>query len=52
MKESVTYQAILEEGLTEGKIKGKIEEARSILLCKEAAVSVRHPRKRWPPSTP
>jgi hypothetical protein len=32
MKESVTYQAILEEGLTEGKIKGKIEEARSILL--------------------
>jgi hypothetical protein len=40
MKESVTYQAILEEGLKEGltegklkgKIEGKIEEARNILL--------------------
>jgi hypothetical protein len=32
MKESVTYQAILEEGMAEGKAKGKAEEARRLLL--------------------
>ena len=32
MKESVTYQAIIEEGKIEGKIEGKVEEARRILL--------------------
>jgi hypothetical protein len=32
MKESVTYQAIIEEGLAEGLAKGELEEARKILL--------------------
>jgi hypothetical protein len=32
MKESVTYQAILEEGKAEGEAKGKAEEARRMLL--------------------
>lgn len=32
MKESVTYQAILEEGRTKGVEEGSLEEARSILL--------------------
>jgi hypothetical protein len=32
MKESTTYQAIIEEGMAEGLTKGKIEEARKILL--------------------
>jgi predicted transposase YdaD len=32
MKESDTYQAILEEGKIEGKIEGKAEEAKAILL--------------------
>jgi hypothetical protein len=32
MKESVTYQAILEEGMAEGEAKGKAKEARKILL--------------------
>ena len=32
MKESVTYQAILEEGKAEGVAKGKAEEARKMLL--------------------
>ena len=32
MKESVTYQAILEEGKAEGEAEGKAEEARKMLL--------------------
>jgi len=32
MKESTTYQAIIEEGVAEGLSKGKLEEARTILL--------------------
>jgi hypothetical protein len=32
MKESVTYQAIIREGLAEGETKGRIAEARKILL--------------------
>jgi predicted transposase YdaD len=32
MKESVTYQAILEEGMAEGKAKGEAAEARKVLL--------------------
>lgn len=32
MKESTTYQAILEEGKAEGVTKGKAEEARKMLL--------------------
>jgi predicted transposase YdaD len=32
MKESVTYQAILEEGKAEGEAKGRAKEARKILL--------------------
>ncbi len=32
MRESVTYQAILKEGMAEGKAKGKAEEARRVLL--------------------
>jgi predicted transposase YdaD len=32
MKESVTYQAILEEGKAEGKAEGEAKEARKILL--------------------
>jgi hypothetical protein len=32
MKESSTYQAILEEGRIEGRVEGAIEEARKILL--------------------
>jgi predicted transposase YdaD len=32
MKESVTYQAILEEGEAKGEAKGRAEEARRILL--------------------
>jgi predicted transposase YdaD len=32
MKESVTYQAILEEGEARGEAKGKAEEARRMLL--------------------
>jgi hypothetical protein len=32
MKESTTYQAILEEGKAEGEAKGKAEEARKMLL--------------------
>jgi hypothetical protein len=33
MRESVTYQAILEEGRQEGIILGRIYAARRILLC-------------------
>jgi predicted transposase YdaD len=32
MKESVTYEAIIEEGMAEGRLKGELEEARKILL--------------------
>jgi hypothetical protein len=32
MKESVTYQAIIEEGMVEGRRRGRMEEARRILL--------------------
>jgi hypothetical protein len=32
MKESVTYQAIIEEGETKGKAEGKVEEARNMIL--------------------
>ncbi|MBY0524657.1 MAG: hypothetical protein K2R98_14735 [Gemmataceae bacterium] len=32
MKESVTYQAIVEEGVAKGVIQGRLEEARRILL--------------------
>ena len=32
MKESVTYQAIIQEGMAEGLTRGRIEEARKILL--------------------
>lgn len=32
MKESVTYQAIIEEGEAKGKAKGEANEARKILL--------------------
>ena len=32
MKESSTYQAILEEGMVEGMVRGKAEEARRLLL--------------------
>jgi predicted transposase YdaD len=32
LKHSVTYQAILEEGEAEGRARGKLEEARNILL--------------------
>jgi predicted transposase YdaD len=32
MKESVTYQAILEEGMAEGEAKGVLKEARKMVL--------------------
>ena len=32
MKESVTYQAIIEEGRAEGEAKGALTEARKLLL--------------------
>jgi predicted transposase YdaD len=32
MKESTTYQAILQEGLKEGEQKGEVKEARKLLL--------------------
>jgi hypothetical protein len=32
MKESVTYQAIIQEGMAEGLAKGEVNEARKILL--------------------
>jgi predicted transposase YdaD len=32
MKESVTYQMIVEEGLVKGLVEGRVEEARAILL--------------------
>ena len=32
MKESVTYQAILRKGKAEGKLEGKADEAKRILL--------------------
>jgi hypothetical protein len=37
MKESVTYQAILEEGAAIGEARGKAEEARKILLLQGRA---------------
>jgi hypothetical protein len=41
MRESVTYQAIVEEGRVEGRVEGRAEEARAIL--------VRMGRKRFGP---
>jgi predicted transposase YdaD len=35
MKESVTYQAIIEEGEAKGEAKGKTEEARKLLRLLE-----------------
>ncbi len=32
MKESTTYQAILQEGLQEGLVEGAVKEARKLLL--------------------
>ena len=32
MKESVTYQAIVEEGVEKGVKKGKVQEARQMLI--------------------
>lgn len=32
MKESVTYQAIVEEGLAKGRVEGRVEEARNLLI--------------------
>ena len=32
MEESVTYQAIMEEGVVKGRLEGRLEEARHILF--------------------
>ena len=52
MKESATYQAILQEGLQEGLVEGAIKEARKLLLRASEASSWANPmlvrRQQWP----